>query len=51
MLVYGIPRLRTNNLEDFVRFAALIEVLPLVPNAVDLRHSLMRGYSIKALIY
>ena len=33
MLVYGIPRLRTNNPEDFVRFATLIEVLPLVPPA------------------
>src|SRR5262249_32499938 len=25
MLVYGIPRLRTNNPDDFVRFATLIE--------------------------
>ena len=33
MLVYGIPRLRTNNPDDFDRFATLIEVLPLVPPA------------------
>lgn len=31
MLVYGAGRLLTHNVEDFVRFAAVIEVLPLVP--------------------
>ncbi|MFB2980581.1 type II toxin-antitoxin system VapC family toxin [Microseira sp. BLCC-F43] len=30
MLVYGISRLLTNNVDDFNRFAALITVLPLV---------------------
>jgi hypothetical protein len=30
MLVYGVRRLRTNNPDDFVPFAALIDVLPLV---------------------
>ena len=40
MLVYGIPRLRTNNPEDFVRFAALIEILPLVPPSLYAHRSL-----------
>ncbi len=31
MLVYGIRRLLTHNTDDFVRFAAFIEVIPLVP--------------------
>jgi predicted nucleic acid-binding protein len=31
MLVYGVRRLLTNNPDDFVRFAAFIDVLPLVP--------------------
>jgi len=31
MLVYGVRRLLTNNTDDFVRFAAFIDVLPLVP--------------------
>jgi len=31
MLVYGVRRVLTHNTEDFVRFAAFIEVLPLVP--------------------
>ena len=31
MLVYGVRRLLTNNPEDFVRFAAFMDVLPLVP--------------------
>jgi predicted nucleic acid-binding protein len=29
MLVYGIPRLITHNVDDFVRFAGLITVVPL----------------------
>jgi predicted nucleic acid-binding protein len=33
MLVYGIPRLLTHNTDDFRRFAALVEILPLVPPA------------------
>ena len=36
MLVYGVRWLLTNNTEDFVRFAALIDVLPLVlPSALS----------------
>jgi len=31
MLVYGVRRVLTHNTEDFVRFAAFIEVMPLVP--------------------
>jgi hypothetical protein len=31
MLVYGVRRLLTNNPDDFVRFAAFIDVIPLVP--------------------
>lgn len=31
MLVYGVRRVLTHNTDDFVRFAAFIEVLPLVP--------------------
>ena len=31
MLVYGVRRLLTNNTDDFVRFAAFIDVIPLVP--------------------
>lgn len=31
MLVYGVRRLLTHNTDDFVRFAAFIDVLPLVP--------------------
>jgi predicted nucleic acid-binding protein len=31
ILVYGVQRLLTNNLDDFVRFAAFINVLPLIP--------------------
>lgn len=34
MLVYGIRRLLTHNTDDFVRFAACIEVIPLVPPSV-----------------
>ena len=30
VLVYGVRRLLTNNTDDFVRFAAFIDVLPLV---------------------
>ena len=31
MLVYGVRRVLTHNTDDFVRFAAFIEVIPLVP--------------------
>lgn len=31
LLVYGVQRLLTHNTDDFVRFAAFIDVLPLVP--------------------
>jgi len=31
MLVYGVRRLLTNNTDNFVPFAAFIEVIPLVP--------------------
>jgi predicted nucleic acid-binding protein len=31
MLVYGVRRLLTNNTDDFVQFAAFIDVLPLIP--------------------
>ena len=31
MLVDGVRRLLTNNPDDFVRFAAFIDVIPLVP--------------------
>ena len=31
MLVYGVRRLLTHNTDDFVRFAAFIDVIPLVP--------------------
>ena len=34
MLVYGVRRLLTHNTDDFVRFAAFIEVLPLLPPPV-----------------
>jgi predicted nucleic acid-binding protein len=32
MLVYGVRRVLTHNTDDFVRFAAFIEVLPLLPS-------------------
>lgn len=31
MLVYGVRRVLTHNTDDFVRFAAFIEVIPLLP--------------------
>ena len=34
MLVYGVRRVLTHNTDDFVRFAAFIDVLPLVPPPV-----------------
>jgi predicted nucleic acid-binding protein len=33
MQAYQIPRLLTQNTDDFLRFAAFVEVLPLVPPA------------------
>jgi predicted nucleic acid-binding protein len=33
MRAYQIPRLLTHNTDDFIRFAAFVEVLPLVPPA------------------
>ena len=34
MLVHGVRRVLTHNTDDFVRFAAFIEVLPLLPPPV-----------------